>query len=107
MNEERLKELEKRVTQLENTVFSKKFEKPISALEKTNYAGLAGGIRLLIDNEFFKSLRSLSEIVSELKKHEYHYSSKSISKLIIDSVTKKKTLNRVKEGSIWKYVVRK
>ena len=73
-----------------------------------DYKGLSGGIQFLIDNNFLTALKSVSEIITELKREGYHYPSASISKILSVNFTKnKKILNRTSENGVWKYVVRK
>lgn len=94
-------------------------EKRIKALEGTSskskrqegtkdYKGLAGGIRLLIDEGFLNQPKFLGEISAELKRQGYHYSVKSISKaLLVDFMKKWQKITRLKENKNWKYVLRK
>ncbi len=101
----RLAKIEKRLTALEKAVFQ---EKKRSGTASSSFEGLKGGIRFIIKNGFFKKLRSLSEIKSELKREGYHYSDASISKILTrDFTNKEKILNRIKEKKVWKYVIRK
>ena len=101
----RLAKIEKRLTSLENAVFK---EKKKSSTISSSYDGLKGGIRFIIKNGYFKKLRGLSEIKSELKREGYHYSDASISKILTrDFTNKEKKLNRIKEGKNFKYVIRK
>jgi len=73
-----------------------------------NYTGLAGGIRLLIDESFLNQPKFLGEISTELKRQGYHYSVKSISKaLLVDFMKKWQLITRLKENKNWKYVLRK
>lgn len=99
----RFEALEKRVVAIEHTI--KQPQSKIKIL-KTNYKGLAGGMRLLIDNSFLDSPRTVREIYAELERESYHYSKQSVDKRLRDLI-KKKTLVRFKEKGIWKYAVRK
>jgi len=104
-NIDKIKELEKRIETLEKIVLTKDDVK-----ERTkNYSGLRGGLKLLIDNDFFfSSPKNVQEIESELKREGYHYARPSISKaLSVDFTYKQKFLSRLKEDKFWKYVIRK
>ena len=101
----RLEDHENRIKKLEKVLFSKK--EPMKALKK-NYKGLAGGIRLLIDNGFLNEPKSVKEIMVELKREGYHNSQAGVSSTLSVTFTKsQKVLNRVDENKVWKYVVRK
>lgn len=98
-----LEDHERRIKILE-AILPQKEEKTVDK----GYKGLAGGIRFLIDNGFLNQPKSVSEIVSELKREGYHHSMPSVSKMLSVNFTKsKKVLNRVKENGVWKYVLRK
>ena len=75
---------------------------------KINFSGLAGGIRLLIENGFLSFPKDFKEIKEELKREGYHYSDAGIMSTLAETFVKnKKTLTRIKEGKMWKYVIRK
>ena len=94
---------EKRIKTLESLLLKEK-----KSITKENYVGLAGGIRLLIDEGFLNQPKFLNEISTELKRQGYHYSNKSVSKaLSIDFMKKWQLITRMKENKNWKYVVRK
>ncbi len=95
---------ERRIKILEGKPLEQK--KPES--NKKDYKGLAGGIRLIIDNEFLKDPKTVNEIVAELKREGYHHSVAPVSKMLsVDFTKNKKVLNRIMEGKVWKYVLRK
>jgi hypothetical protein len=72
------------------------------------YKGLSGGIRFLIDNNFFNEPKKASNVMAELKREGYHHSLAPISKMLSVNYTKsKKILNRIKENNVWKYMLRK
>lgn len=77
--------------------------------EKTkDYEGLTGGIHLLINNKFFSEPKKLSEVITELKRENYHYGIGPIAKaLSVGFTKKKKLLTRFKDGKNYKYVIRK
>ena len=98
-------EIEKRLSALEKIVFSQSKQKK---WQKKDHGGLRGGIKLLLDNGFFNELRTVKDAFDELKREGYHYPLPSVSKaLSVDLTNKQKTLNRVKDKKIWKYVIRK
>lgn len=98
-HETRLRKLEKKQPSLE----AKK-----TKLITKDYSGLSGGIRLLIKNGFFKSPKSANEIKNELKREGYQNKIAPISKALSVNFTKKqKILSRIRDGNIWKYILRK
>jgi len=100
-----LEDHEKRLSKIEETIFSKKVK--VQKFPK-NYSGLSGGIELLIDDGFFDTPKSTREIQGELKREGYHYSFTSVSKMLsIDFIQKRRVLRGLKEGGIWRYVLRK
>lgn len=101
---EKIKDLEQRI----NSDVTPKIQQKKQKETKKNYKGLGGCINLLIDNKFFDTLKSLNEIIDEMKREGYHHSKGSVSKMLsINFVKNKKVLTRLKEEKIWKYVVRK
>ena len=102
---EMLEEHESRLTKLEGLFSSKKV---VVKDTKKRYKGLAGGIRLLIDNGFFSSPKDLKEIIAELKREGYHNSKAGVASTLSETFTKsQKVLNRIEENKVWKYVLRK
>jgi hypothetical protein len=94
-------EIEKRLTEIENAIFTKK-------VVIYKYDGLVGGIQLLIDNNFFNKERAVKEVIFELKREGYGYSPESIAKsLSRDFVHTKRKLTRLKNGRNYKYMIRK
>ena len=102
---ERLDEHERRLKILEEVKSVKKIEKKEA---NNKYEGLVGGIRYLIDHDFFKTPKSIDEIFNELTKEHYIYPKNSVGKIIsVNFMKKEKILNRLKEGKLWKYAIRK
>lgn len=100
----KIKELEKRISKLESAVFGIKK----STRGKTDYKGLVGGIRLLIDAGFFKKPVLVTEIQDELQKEGYYFPIQSTDTLLRrDMVNIKKILTRIKVDGVWQYVIRK
>lgn len=100
---ETLKDHEERIRNLEQYLPKQKIKEKIES-----YKGLSGGINLLINNNYFNELRSLGEVLEELKREGYHHSKGSLAKMLsVNFVKKKKILTRLKEGKVWKYVLRK
>lgn len=98
----RLDEFDSRLKRIEDLLFKKK------QLPKSDYKGLSGGIRLLIDNGFFESPHEYREVNEELKREGYHYPLTSISKVLsVNFSNSQKILTRIKEGNVWKYIQRK
>lgn len=109
--EKRIRELEKRVANLEK----KSIESNVRDIPQrkgvensSKYKGLTGGINFLIDDNFFKLLRTSREIHEELKKEGYVYRVEAVDTILRrDFVARKKILNRIPEENIWKYGLRK
>jgi len=84
--EKRLEAVEGRLGPIKNIKLERKEE------FKEDFSGLAGGIRLLIKSSFLG----------------YHYSDAGIISTLTETFIKnKKTLTRIKENKLWKYVIRK
>ncbi len=97
---------ESRIKKLENNLLIEKKNKIKEATK--GYKGLAGGIRFIIKSGFLNNPRSLNEIINELKREGYHYSKSGVASTLSETFVKsQKILNRIKEGKIWKYVLRK
>ena len=73
---------------------------------KKQYSGLKGGINFLIDEGFLSTPKSSKEVAEELRKENYFHSLQSVDKRLRFLVTTK-SLTRIVENEIWKYVVRK
>ena len=102
----KIEEIEIRLKKIENSLFSG--NKPIQLKTKESFSGLAGGIRFLIKNDFFNEPKMLKEVIDELKREGYHRSTSGVaSTLSVTFTANKKILTRIKEGKIWKYVIRK
>lgn len=100
-----LEELDARITKLESAMT---LDENKGKLSKASYSGLAGGLRLLIDNGFFDQPKTIDEIIAELNREGYYNTHAGVaSTLSMTFVKKQKTLTRMKEGSKWAYVKRK
>ena len=96
---------EKRIAHLENILTDKKAEPKKVA---NSYSGLTGGIQKLIDEKYVDMPRRVSEINEELKRNGYHYPAGSVDKILrVDFLKRRNTLTRIKEGGIYKYVIRR
>ncbi|MDG6934415.1 MAG: hypothetical protein JRN68_06920 [Nitrososphaerota archaeon] len=98
--------IDQRLTDLENAVFN--HETKQLGIKKANYKGLAGGLRLLLDNGFFDQPRSIDEIIIELNKKGYYNTRSGVaSTLLLTFCGKKRALTRLKIGRKLTYVKRK
>ena len=71
------------------------------------YAGCMGGITYLKDQGFFSTPRGGKEVISELSKEGWHYSSALVSMNLLN-LTRSRALTRIQDGKKgWLYVVRK
>jgi len=103
--EKTLDGFEKRLEKLEKAVFAQKGK---TTPPSSEYKGLVGGINFLIDNGFFKKLRTKNEVYQELRKEGYYHRSQAVDTILRrDFVGKKKILTRDQQDGIWKYILRK
>lgn len=99
---DKLKEIEKKLSQ------KKEVHKEKRIYSKKGYKGLAGGIRLIINEGFLDHPKSVNEVYQELRRQGYHYPQKSVTKLLsINFMKNSRILTRIKENKKWKYVIRK
>ena len=96
---------EDRISKLEKKLSTGKPVKPES--KKSNYSGLSGGIRMLIDNKFLDAPKSASEVFEEMKREGRYDSKKNVDGTLRMVFVKNKILQRIKDDKLWKYVVRK
>ena len=106
MNEQELQnkvlELENRLNKIEQTLINR------SIKPHKKYTGLAGGIRLILDNGFFDSPKSLNEVIDELKREGYTLSKSGVASTLSTTFTnKQKILTRIKDTEGWRYQRRK
>ena len=101
----RLDRIEERLAKLEGeSIVAAKADKPVNA----SYTGLAGGLRLLLDNGFFNEPKTVDAIIEELNREGYYNTPAGVSStLSMTFVKSQKTLTRLKEGRKWAYVKRK
>jgi len=102
-----LKNHEERIALLEKTL---KRDKTIPEAKDKNsdYSGLVGGVRYLIDEKFFRTPRKFGEIVNKLKENGYHYDNSAVQKTVASYFMKRdRILTRFKEENVWKYVIKK
>ena len=99
-----IQEHEDRISQLEKKLSTETIK---SKPKKSNYSGPTGGVRMLIDNGFLDTPKFVSEIVDEMKREGYYHDLPTIDSALRKSFLKNKTLQRIKEGNKWKYVIRK
>ena len=109
MNEEHIQKIEdidERLKKIEDMFLSKNASEHSKV--KDNFTGLSGGIRFLIKNGFFNEPKTLKEVIEELKREGYHRSMSGVaSTLSVTFTANQKILTRIKEGTNWKYVIRK
>lgn len=106
--DERFSKIEERLDTIEKIIFSQNKANEKKIIEKDDFSGLNGGIRLLINNDFFSKSKTLKEIINELQRESYHYGKGAIANALSINFTKKqKILTRFKEDKIYKYVIRK
>jgi hypothetical protein len=103
---EKLDDFERRLKILEEKEPAVEPKKRVE--ESKKYKGLVGGLRYLIDHDFFKEPKTVKETMEELSKEGYHYPHASISKMLsVDFTKNSKILTRIIEKDVYKYVIRK
>lgn len=101
----RVDDLEARLAKLESAIV---VDDAVNKPAKVSYTGLAGGLRMLIDNGFFSEPKTIDEIIAELNREGYYNTHAGVSStLSMTFVKSQKTLTRLKKGSKWAYVKRK
>jgi len=69
--------------------------------------GCIGAIQGLIDEDFFKSQKAISQVVDKLKEDGQPYSRELVSMNLLNLVKPpRKILRRIKENDQWQYIVR-
>jgi hypothetical protein len=106
MNENRSREIIKRLKGLEEAVFGKK-GRQTRISQSEGFTGLKGGLRLLIERGFFKAKKALSATKQELEKQGYHYSAAAIQTTLNRLSTRAGPLAAFREGGKKVYVRRK
>ena len=103
-----ISKIKKRLEKIENVLFSENLQVGRKTIKQKKYSGLAGGIQLLLDNNFLDVPKDVPTIVSELKREAFHYPTESVRAALSRDFTKKKRiLTRVQENNKYKYVKRK
>lgn len=69
---------EKRLSAIEDAVFKSPKGRDHQEGKKKEYTGPTGGVRVLLDHQFFKSKHTLADVRLELNKHGYYYSRQAI-----------------------------
>ena len=106
MNDKTLKRIEERLTRLEKAVLGPGRRQQPETLAK-DFAGLKGGLHLLISRGFFKTKKALAPTKQELEKHDYHYSAAAIQTTLNRLSTRTGPLAAFKEGGKKVYIRRK
>jgi len=102
--EKAIQEHESRISRLEEAVL----EKGKEPRKPQEFKGLSGGIEYLISKGYLDSPKSVKEIQEELRKEGYHYQRPSVNKMLsVDFTVKQRSLTRITEKNVVKYVVRK
>ncbi len=106
MNEKMIQKIEDRLTRLEKAVFGPK-RGQVRETPAKGFAGLKGGLHLLISRGFFKTKKALAATRQELEKHEYHYSAAATQTTLNRLSTRTGPLAALKESGKKVYVRRK
>ncbi len=69
--------------------------------------GCIGAIQGLIDEDFFKTQKAISQVVDKLKEEGQPYSRELVSMNLLNLVKPpRKILRRIKENDQWQYIIR-
>lgn len=102
-----IEELNRRVQKIEEFVGVGKTLKTKAETTK-DFKGLQGGINLLLEENFFITPKSKAETRKELAVKGYHHPEGAVqAALARDFMKKKRILTRIKDGKVYKYVIRK
>ena len=107
MSGSELQEIIKRLDRLEKSVFSSKRGQEVATRSVDDYAGLKGGLSMLVARGFFRTKRTLSVTRQELEKHDYHYSAAAIQTTLNRLSKRAGPLATFREGGTKVYVRRK
>ncbi len=110
MNEEELKKIlenhEKRIKDLETNGSNSIKESVVR--KKDNFVGISKGINELIKDGFFDTPKGVDEVIPELSRRGFFGGKEKIDSSIRKTFFgTKRILDRMKEGSFWKYFKRK
>lgn len=73
MDRNSIEQIIARIEKLEAVVFSSPEQRTTKLKSASAYAGPAGGIRMLIDEGYFRQMRTAKEVHSLLESRGYHY----------------------------------
>lgn len=107
MSGDQRQEIIKRLERLEKAFFSSNRRRENAIRSEDDFAGLKGGLRLLVSRGFFRTKKTLPETRQELEKHGYHYSAPAIQTTLNRLSTRTGPLATFKEGGKKVYVRRK
>ncbi len=81
---EQIKDHEKRIRELEESILihGPKQKPRKIRLGKDKYSGLTGGLRLLIEDGFFKSKKDLASVRRRLESKDYYYSRQAVHEVL-------------------------
>lgn len=103
-----IKDHEDRISKLEKQFSSKSVQSTSKKTQsvKPNYSGTKNTLEFLITSGFLATPKSSRMVCEEMKREGHNKPVKNID-TTLRSFVQKKTLERIKEEKIWKYVVRK
>ncbi len=86
----------------------KKTPKRMKTSKKTVLKGASGALQMLIGEGYFDKPKDLSSVVERMKEIGRYYPRSTISMNLLN-LTKRRTLNRLKEKNTknWEYVIRR
>lgn len=82
--------------------------KPLVKATTKAKKGASGALSILMEEGFFDTPKSLSEIISKLEEIGHWHKKPAIAMNLLN-LTKRRTLNRIKDNETkkWKYVIRR
>lgn len=105
---DQIQQIKKRIDKLESAVFSNKYREKATVpdgIEK--YIGPKGGILLLIQKGFLKTIRTASDIKKELEKERYVYKIQVVQTALNRLSSSKGPLVKIDDKGKKSYVERK
>lgn len=97
---------EERIKALEG-LLGKKVKAEKKPEEESEYSGLRGGIKCLVDESFLDTPKSADEVHKELVRRSYHYPKESVREVLSRHFMQARMLTRVKVEGKWAYAKRK
>lgn len=89
------------------TIESSQTDRKVAKSASKKVSGCIGAIQGLIDEDFFKTQKTVAQVVDKLKEEGQPYSRALVSMNLLNLVKPpRKILRRIEENNQWNYIVR-